>query len=1280
MSTSDFSIIIPTYGRPVQIKRTVDALLPQLDDSVRLIVIDNASPVPVSELLSEPRYQGKVQILRQRYNIGGNANIATCFYICETEWMWLLGDDDHPMPDAVATIRKKIEAARENTVFISFSVDYWVNNETDSETDDYECILRRCIDDGRFASNCLYISTSLFRAKRYQSKLEYGFHYAGTSAPHLVMTLLLLKEGSSVMWAADKIITPGGDGGHGNLYTIFSGLCSMMDVPALRSPLLPAAIDSLADNFVVHSFATPPGYSPADLDKVGSEALKRWVLLRDQRNLFAAREVDFRKQIAEATRRESQNEQREADARNRETRLSHLLEQAQSLSQVQSKNLAAKDESLRSQADELARCRSEIGEHLGTIAGLNDAVRIGADALSRRGAEAHRDGNEIVRLRRMIYGASAGRHLYRAWRVFIGDRKYHEFGYPLKKYHNLHVPWHTHLYRAGLGLFLKGEKPWHNHLYRAWRNLSGDPRYSAGRMPEGVRRNPAGAPGGRSFRPLIDTGKKKILQFTTYSIENPDHGGKMRCHSIREALRARFDVRTLSVEPAPANGSDGFAFGVESAALYAKVGDGAFSDWGAAVMLLETPALWEDLKAKVAGYAPDAILLEQPFLWPVVSRLMDEHVVGGDCQLINSSHNNEVVLKRDIYSKLMKPEAYRDQLAFVGEIEREATRRAALSIAVSETDCEYLESMEPRGPVLLYRNGHAGIGDTTRREHWRAEFRESARNYVFVGSWHMPNIVGLKRLVDAGLLGENPQKMKLWVFGGAGPGLCATHSIELGESSVLRCPGRMSADDIDSAIMESDGVILPIWDGGGSNLKTAQGLLSGRPIIASAFAFRGMEEHKDAPGVVVVDTPEEIIAAMRQGGAGSDYARPDAVARLRWDNLLKPMVGDVAQIMGEDFAPVDIGGRLFYDLTTLVRWKGHPSGIARVVANLGQSMARLCPDMRFVVLSRPDRRFRRYDVPTGETGGFEDIGSGDLLFSAGANWDDEGFEDAVEELRSRGGRYAVLFHDAIPFVLPHSFGPGFADIFLAWLERTLRLSDMIFANSINSKKDVVRFAESRALTISPVTVIRFGDALSSKIDYGAPSALRVTGRYILTVGTLEFRKNHIVLLNAYRMLLRRGGIDLPELIIIGRKGWMDSDVAYQLEHDEVLRGKIRILGDVTDAELDSLYRNCMFTVYPALYEGWGLPISESLGYGKLCVTSRSSSMVEIAPELTPFADPLRPEEWAAHIGLLAGDPALLAEKTAAVVSGYRPTDWRESAATVLSSIQVETVAKEGHLA
>lgn len=101
------TIAIPTYNRPVQLRHTLAAILPQIrgEPRVRLLVLDNHSDLPAAQVLAElTGAEENASVVRHAFNIGGGANIMRCFELCETEWLWVLCDDDEPSPTAVQTI------------------------------------------------------------------------------------------------------------------------------------------------------------------------------------------------------------------------------------------------------------------------------------------------------------------------------------------------------------------------------------------------------------------------------------------------------------------------------------------------------------------------------------------------------------------------------------------------------------------------------------------------------------------------------------------------------------------------------------------------------------------------------------------------------------------------------------------------------------------------------------------------------------------------------------------------------------------------------------------------------------------------------------------------------------------------------------------------------------------------------------------------------------------------------------------------------------------------
>lgn len=114
------TIAIPTYNRPESIKRQVLFLLPHLTEEVNLIIVDNHSDKEVKELFYNVPLPENVYIVRNKFNIGGDANIAKCFELCDTPWLWTLSDDDLLDENAVEIVLNNIRS-NSNASFINFN-------------------------------------------------------------------------------------------------------------------------------------------------------------------------------------------------------------------------------------------------------------------------------------------------------------------------------------------------------------------------------------------------------------------------------------------------------------------------------------------------------------------------------------------------------------------------------------------------------------------------------------------------------------------------------------------------------------------------------------------------------------------------------------------------------------------------------------------------------------------------------------------------------------------------------------------------------------------------------------------------------------------------------------------------------------------------------------------------------------------------------------------------------------------------------------------------------
>jgi len=108
--TPKLTVAIPTYNRPAQLEKTLGLLLPQLNNQCFLRILDNNSEIPVKEYAEKiiNEYNVQYEIVANRINIGADSNIIRCFEYCETEWLWLLSDDDEVVTNAIEILFRDI--------------------------------------------------------------------------------------------------------------------------------------------------------------------------------------------------------------------------------------------------------------------------------------------------------------------------------------------------------------------------------------------------------------------------------------------------------------------------------------------------------------------------------------------------------------------------------------------------------------------------------------------------------------------------------------------------------------------------------------------------------------------------------------------------------------------------------------------------------------------------------------------------------------------------------------------------------------------------------------------------------------------------------------------------------------------------------------------------------------------------------------------------------------------------------------------------------------------
>jgi glycosyltransferase involved in cell wall biosynthesis len=256
-----------------------------------------------------------------------------------------------------------------------------------------------------------------------------------------------------------------------------------------------------------------------------------------------------------------------------------------------------------------------------------------------------------------------------------------------------------------------------------------------------------------------------------------------------------------------------------------------------------------------------------------------------------------------------------------------------------------------------------------------------------------------------------------------------------------------------------------------------------------------------------------------------------------------------------------------------------------------------------------------------------ELRAADRIVILGATWGLAQFAEILRKSSSEGISIIPFVHDLIPMVMPQHVRDGTRNEYDKWIRCMADLTRTFIANSQSTAADLSRhlsaIAPGRSYDITPVPLAHEFVERPYSSERSVRSSVLSAARlpYVLMVGTLESRKNVWGLANVWKRIVDKLGFNAPRLIFAGQRGWLSDDFYDFLRGTGYAYGYIRIVGDATDLELKYLYENCQFTVYPSYYEGWGLPVGESLWFGKVCVTSTTSAMPEVGGNMCVYANP-----------------------------------------------------------
>lgn len=296
--------------------------------------------------------------------------------------------------------------------------------------------------------------------------------------------------------------------------------------------------------------------------------------------------------------------------------------------------------------------------------------------------------------------------------------------------------------------------------------------------------------------------------------------------------------------------------------------------------------------------------------------------------------------------------------------------------------------------------------------------------------------------------------------------------------------------------------------------------------------------------------------------------------------------------------------------------------------------------------------------------------SGDIYCTLDLNWD---IASKFPSIKAQGVKVVTCCHDLIPVKMPQLCNDALQIKFPIFLKYAITTSDAILCISKTTKADLLEYIEKTKLQCSAVIeVITWGQTrLHQNQEVIRPKIKNlVSESFILYVSTVELRKGHEVLYKAYHLLGKENNAGYyPKLVIVGGLGLGGKNILQYFEKDPLLKDHYYYTNTVSDEELDYLYRNCLFTVFPSCYEGYGFPMAEAFAYNKCVISSGEGALGEIGQGLAVDAKVWDPYDWSDKIKELANNVGERRALERAICEKNRTTSWDDCAQKIKGIFQ-----------
>ncbi|RBP50994.1 glycosyltransferase family 4 protein [Arenicella xantha] len=272
------------------------------------------------------------------------------------------------------------------------------------------------------------------------------------------------------------------------------------------------------------------------------------------------------------------------------------------------------------------------------------------------------------------------------------------------------------------------------------------------------------------------------------------------------------------------------------------------------------------------------------------------------------------------------------------------------------------------------------------------------------------------------------------------------------------------------------------------------------------------------------------------------------------------------------------------------------------------------------------------------------------------------------ELKRGEVEIVKLHYDLVPILFPELTHPHTRIAFNEHLDAHLRYANLFLCISKVSESDLRNYCTKHLITKPKTSIIQLGvgsNYLHAPVRKS--SSLEKFGKYIVCVGTLEPRKNHILLIDAFNEIKDRSHLNL---VLIGRTGWLSDKLIESIETHEDFNKRIFHIHNASDDEVIAFYDNAWLNVVASHYEGYGLSVIEALTRGCPTICSNTGSLPEAGEKYVRYFSPNLSESLTSLL-LELSESAPAYTELQRLTASFRPPSWQQTVKQIDSAISTE---------